>query len=165
MREAPDALVERCVVPFYLDMMRLNARGAGGGLLPRIAALADGTTPQEVAQLLGSPWRPRVMGAWLAVRYSGATVQNALLASIRTCQGDLTAAPLATAACLVGGDAAVPALAAYLDVDVAQHLGAGGFVAAAIERLGGVPRHVDPSQEDRESLGQMLTVGRALKQW
>ncbi len=105
------------------------------------------------------------MGAWLAVRHADPTVQEALLTSIRTCAGNLTAGPLATAACLVAEDSAVPALAAYLDVDVAQDLGAGGVVAAAIERFGGVPRHGDASEKGRDDLSRVLTVGRALQNW
>jgi hypothetical protein len=90
------ALERRCVVPFYLTMMRLNALSYDVPF-DTLREVTRQTTDEEVAQLLGSPWRPRVMGAWLA---SGRTprLEAALLKSLETSAGSLTAPPLATVA-------------------------------------------------------------------
>jgi hypothetical protein len=58
-------LERRCVLPFYLTMMRLNAlsHDVPFGALREVA---QGTTDDEIARLLTLGWRPRVMGAWLA---------------------------------------------------------------------------------------------------
>ncbi len=58
-------LEQRCVLPFYLRMMGLNVLSHD---VPfnTLRELARETTDEEVVQLLSSPWRPRVMGAWLA---------------------------------------------------------------------------------------------------
>jgi hypothetical protein len=89
-------LERRCVEPFYLSMMGLNALSSD---VPygTLHDVSQETTDDEVAQLLGSPWRPRVMGAWLA---SGRALllDAALLESLQTSAGSLTAPPLATVA-------------------------------------------------------------------
>jgi hypothetical protein len=59
------ALEQRCVAPFYLKMMGLNAL-RHDGLLSAVREVARETTDSEVAELLALHWRPRVMGAWLA---------------------------------------------------------------------------------------------------
>jgi hypothetical protein len=165
-REPTPELLERCVVPFYLNMMRENAPTPDGlRLLPLIADVAARTTPDEVALLLAADWRPRVMGAWLAVRFRGGIVEQALLDSMRTCLGDLTAPPLAAGLSVLLGERALPALTDYLDADARQHLGGGGAVAAAIEELGGDPRHGPPSTVDRQSHQRMLLVARTLQAW
>lgn len=61
----PSELERRCVAPFYLKMMRLNAL-SNDVPVTVLREVARETTDEEVAQLLAGPWRPRVMGAWLA---------------------------------------------------------------------------------------------------
>jgi hypothetical protein len=58
-------LERRCVLPFYLRMMGLNALSH---VVPfdTLRDVARETTDDEVTRLLASEWRPRVMGAWLA---------------------------------------------------------------------------------------------------
>ncbi|WP_214109832.1 hypothetical protein [Acrocarpospora catenulata] len=55
-------LERRCVSPFYLKMMGLNAL-RHDVLFDTLRKVARGTTDDEVAELLASHWRPRVMGA------------------------------------------------------------------------------------------------------
>jgi hypothetical protein len=58
-------LERRCVLPFYLTMMGLNALSHD---IPfdALREVARGAVDDEIADLLASGWRPRVMGAWLA---------------------------------------------------------------------------------------------------
>jgi hypothetical protein len=108
-------LERRCVKPFYLKMMGLNSLSHNVPF-DTLREVARGTSDDEVAELLGSLWRPRVMGAWLAV---GRTqrLDAALLESLETSQGSLTAPPLATVALYGLGAEAVPSLNAYLRRD------------------------------------------------
>ena len=55
-------LERRCVLPFYLKMMRLNALGHDVPL-GTVRKVGRQTADSEVAALLASGWRPRVMGA------------------------------------------------------------------------------------------------------
>ena len=161
MDDLPRELVDRAVVPFYLQMMGEAALTEGRPLLPEIARVAEDTTPREVAALLGQRWRPCVMGAWLSVRYRGRCIEDALLASIGKPRGQesLTAAPLAMAACLVVGDRAVSALLAY----VTQELGPHGPIASALEHLGAPVPGARASLRDREMFEQMLQLGQELQ--
>lgn len=78
-------LGRRCVLPFYLKMMGLNALrdDVPFGTLRQVA---QQTADDDVAGLLASGWQQRVMGAWLApgrIQFPGA----ALLRSLETSQG------------------------------------------------------------------------------
>lgn len=101
-------LERRCVLPFYLRMIGLNALSH---VVPfgTLRDVARGTTDDEVARLLASEWRPRVMGAWLACGRAG-RLEGALLESLETSWGTLTAPPLAIVALHGLGAKAVPAL-------------------------------------------------------
>src|SRR5207253_2103719 len=55
---------EQLVVPFYMEMMRENARSYGANLLPALVEAGRTTTPQDIVALLGDQWRTKVMGAW-----------------------------------------------------------------------------------------------------
>lgn len=114
-------LERRCVVPFYLKMMGLNATGRDVPL-DELLKVARETTDDEVAMLLGSHWRPRVMGAWLA---SGRAqrLKPALLASLETSAGSLTAPPLAAVALHGLAETAVPSLTTYLRRDLGARMG------------------------------------------
>lgn len=159
MVEASDELLQRSVVPFYLRMMGRNAVAQESPPLSQLARVADATTPQEVALLLGGRWRPRVMGAWLSVRFRGQCVEDALLASIRSCPGDLAAAPLATAACIGLGSRAIPALEAY----AAREGGVDGSIIAALEHLGAPARSGSATGRDRETFEQMIRIAQQLQ--
>lgn len=89
-------LEQRCVVPFYRKMMGLNALRQDS-MLGAVRDVARETTDSEVAELLALHWCPRVMGAWLA---SGRAprVEAALLRSLETAHGSLTAPPLVAVA-------------------------------------------------------------------
>src|SRR5215468_11087479 len=119
------------------------------------------TTDHEVAQLLGSPWRPRVMGAWLS---SGRTLllDAALLESLETSAGSLTAPPLATVALHGLGTRAVPSLKTYLRQDLEHQWGSASFVAAILERLDAAPTGVAVDDQDRAAVDGMLTVARRM---
>jgi hypothetical protein len=116
---------------------------------------------EEVAELLASHWRPRVMGAWLAF---GRTERlgPALLESLEPSQGSLTAPPLAAVALHGLGARAVPSLKAYLHEHLEQRWGSASFVAAVLERLDAAPTGVEIRDQDREAVDGMLIVARRL---
>jgi hypothetical protein len=153
-------LERRCVLPFYLKMMRLNAldHDVPFGTLREVGRE---TADDDVARLLASGWRLRVMGAWLA---SGRTqcLGVALLKSLETSWGSLTAPPLATVALHGLGVAAVPSLRTYLQRDLEHRLGCASFVAAVLERLDAAPGGVAIDAQDRAAVSGMLIVARRL---
>jgi len=153
-------LERRCVLPFYLTMMGLNALSHDVPF-DALREVARGTTDGEVAELLVSPWRPRVMGAWLA---SGRTqrLEAALLESLETSLGTLTAPPLATVALRGLGAKAVPSLKTYLRLDLEHRWGSASFIAAVLERLDATPVGVAIDDQDRRAVDGMLTVARCL---
>jgi hypothetical protein len=153
-------LERRCVLPFYLRMMGLNALSH---VVPfdTLRDVARETTDDEVTRLLASEWRPRVMGAWLACGRAR-RLDAALLESLETSWGTLTAPPLAIVALHGLGAKAVPALEAYLRRDVEHQLGSAAFTAAVLERLGSVPADVAVNDQDRRAVDGMLTVARRL---
>ena len=148
------------MLPFYLKMMGLNALSH---VIPfdTLRDVARGTTDEEVAALLASQWRPRVMGAWLA---SGRTrrLEAALLRSLETSWGTLTAPPLAAVALHGLGAKAVPSLAAYLQRDLEHQLGSASFTAAVLERLGAAPADVAVNDQHRVAVDGMLMVVRRM---
>lgn len=148
------------MLPFYLPMMGLNALSH---VVPfgTLRNVARETTDDEVARLLASEWRPRVMGAWLAC---GRTrqLEAALLRSLETSWGTLTAPPLATVALHGLGAKAVSALEAYLRRDIEHRLGSAAFIAAALERLGIVPAGIAVSDQDRKAVDGMVAVAHRL---
>ena len=153
-------LERRCVLPFYLKMMGLNAVSH---VVPfdTLREVAQGTSDDEVAVLLASEWRPRVMGAWLA---SGRTqrLEAALLKSLETSAGVLTAPPLATVALHGLGARAVPSLKTYLRLDLEHQWGSASFVAAVLERLEATSTGVAIDDQDRRAVDGMLTVVQRL---
>ena len=123
--------------------------------------VARGAADQEIAELLASGWRPRVMGAWLA---SGRArrLEAPLLRSLETSAGSLTAPPLATVALHDLGAKAVPALEAYLRRDLEHEWGSASYVAAVLERLAAAPVGVAMDDRDRSAVDGMLMVARRL---
>lgn len=156
-----DALIDHYVVPYYLKMMRTNAPHPK--LIAAVREAAASITASETEQLLLAQWRPRVMGAWYAAVRPRHEIGEALVESLRTCAGDLTAPPLITATVLVLGGDGQPALMTYASAAAKNsYLGAQGFVAAAIEEVSGSVPDRQPSEADRLQLQRMLDVGRSL---
>lgn len=154
-------LERRCVLPFYLDMMGISVPGEVP--FDTLREVARETTDDEVAQLLGSRWRPRVMGAWLASGRAS-RLEAALLQSLETARGMLTAPPLATVALYGLGDKAVPSLKAYLQQDLEHQWGSASFVAAVLERLDAAPAGIAVDDQHRKAVDQMLIIARRLAQ-
>lgn len=147
-------------MPFYLTMMDLNALSND---IPfgTLREVAQETTDDEIAELLASGWRPRVMGAWLA---SGRArrLEAPLLKSLETSAGSLTAPPLATVALHGLGAKAVPSLKAYLRLDLEHGWGSASFVAAILERLDATPAGVAIDDRHRSAVDGMLAVSRRI---
>ena len=153
-------LERRCVAPFYLQMMGLNAMSQDAP----VAAVREAgrtTADEQVAELLAGHWRARVMGAWLA---AGRTerLATALLASLETSAGSLTAPPLATVALAGLGRKAAPSLQVYLRFDNENRRGSATFVAAVLERLGDPQAGIAVDADDYRAVAAMLSVATRL---
>lgn len=152
------------VQPYYLKMMSLNAIWDAERPPVREVREVSATVPTDVViDFLRGLWRPRVMGAWYALRQDADLVAEALVESLATSAGTLTAPPLATVTTLMLGEEALPPLNAYAAAAAADpHLGADGFIAAATERLGGTPV-VEATDQDREHFSKMLAVAETIR--
>ena len=108
------------------------------------------------------PWRPVEMGAWLSLACGPDEITDDILFSLARCDGDLTAAPLCTAAVLIASDAAVETLRSNrLRADEYEE-DAVMFLDAALEHLGRVP--VNPPVEGmREHFQQLIEFGVRLR--
>ncbi|MFI7598877.1 hypothetical protein [Actinoplanes sp. NPDC049681] len=143
----------RLVKPFYLDMMGLNALRLTHELPARLTTAGHGITPSDVSWMLRTgPWRPVVMGAWFSLALPTESVQGDLLEAMAQSRGSLTAPPLAAAAAVVIGPAAVPSMLNYLDYIMAPALrdGSEDVVAVAVKQLGGEPPLI-PTDEGRRA--------------
>ena len=149
------------VQPFYLTMMGLNAPSADAATLAAVKAAAAGVTLEQVVRLLRDTWRERVMGAWYSLSFPPEQVGDELAQSMRTSGGSLTAPALATAATVILGASAAPALWEYEANAPAD--GSSGFVAAALEHIG-AETTVPAPQRDRHALVEMLAVAHVLRE-
>jgi hypothetical protein len=150
------------VRPFYLEMAG-EAAPTNDIQYRALAKVVDLTSDDDVECLLASHWRPRVMGAWLSAGRNSERITNALVQSLETSQGLLTSPPLATVAVLNIGEAAIPALRAYLAAHIKNDWGNPGFIVAAIEHVGGSVDGLCASDDDRSGLAAMLSVARRLR--
>ena len=153
---------DRFVAPFYLAMMGTNAiEHAEADLLRRVVAVGRDASVVDVVWLLRGEWRPRVMGAWFSLLHDTEAVTRAVLQSLETSHGSLTAPPLAVAAVLLAKHEAQSSLAEYVAQDVLHHWGSAAFVGAAIEHLGR-RAPVELTERDRSSFRQLHAIGNAV---
>jgi len=157
-----DELVQRFVQPYYLHMMRTNAVDLDDRLAEEVRALGREIPVSDVFELLQSHWRPRVMGAWFAAARTEVDFCEAVLESLDTCRGSLTAAPLAVAALVHVGPTTLQHIADYAERDAAKGWGAAGFAVAAIEHLTGAEAAGPVEENDRQRLTAMLHLALRL---
>ncbi|WP_436532871.1 hypothetical protein [Actinoplanes sp. HUAS TT8] len=141
------------VAPFYLDMMGFNCLGLTAEVEADVISAGRRIASSDVARMLrAGHWRPVIMGAWYSLAVSAESIQHELLRAMAQSRGSLTAPPLAAAATVVAGPAAVPAMVDYIGTVMASDWrdGSEGVVAAAVEHLDGVPPLI-PSDQDRRS--------------
>ena len=134
-------LEQRLVAPFYLPMMGVGAAGLEPELLDELVRVSTTVTLDEVRQLLGSGWRPLVMGTWLALAMPGDEIKDGVVTAMTSSAGGLTAPPLAAVSALLAGVEAIGAMQTYVESigDPARRDGSYEVVAAAIAHLGGTP--------------------------
>lgn len=132
----------RFVKPFYLKMMGLNALRLTDELRGSLIATGRVVAATDVKWMLqAGNWRPVAMGAWFSLAVPAESVMDDLLTAMSKSKGSLTAPPLAAAATLVAGTAAVPAMVDYINfiATPARRDGSEAVVAAAVEYLGSDP--------------------------
>jgi hypothetical protein len=141
-------------------MMNRNAVEYGSDLVDEIAIVGRSITDEDVVALLRSDWRPRVMGAWFSPAHDVEAVRSAVLTSLETSGGYLTAPPLAAVAAVLCGNDALESLRIYRAADIAGAWGGASFIDATIEHLGSQPEPGSEESlarpEDREHLGELL---------
>jgi hypothetical protein len=146
------------VLPYYLELPR-NA----DGLISSLATLGRKAPLADILELLGSHWRFRRMGAWFAVVRTEPEVATAVLASLRTSLGDLTAPELAVAAVLLSGESALPAMLDYQAAELERDFGYCGAVTAAIEAIGGRSLRGPATDDERAYLERYMNFALALR--
>lgn len=169
----PDDLRKAYVDPFYLAMMGMNATTADETVLAAVRERATQISPRNVARLLYSEWRPRVMGAWYAVAAPRPELGEVVLQSLRTSTGALTAPALLAATLDYVEAGAVPAVDAaavvddYHRRDVVAEWGAAGLARVAADALAqvtGTERHLpDPDPADAEAFEALRAVAKGLR--
>jgi len=154
---------DRLVAPFYLEMMGTNAiQYADAERLGSVVTVGRDVPVVDVVWLLRGAWRPRVMGAWFSLLHASEAMTRAVLQSLETSRGSLTAPPLAVAAVLLADHEAEGALAAYVAEDVLHGWGSAAFVSAAMDHLGlRVPMEL--SHRHRRDFQQMHAIAKAVR--
>ncbi len=132
-------------------------------ILDAVARIGRSTSAEDVVQLLGSHWRARVVGGWYSLFHDEVAVGPALLQSLETSQGALTAPGLVAAAITMVPDAAPASARRYLREDLTHGWGSAGLVAAGLERLGAASVGTEPTDEDRDDLLRLVGVASALR--
>jgi len=102
--------------------------------------------------MLGTYWRPRKVGAWFTMVHPEPELDHALLQSLRTSLGYLTAPELGFAAARRLGADALPALHEYQSIALERKFGGLSFITALIESLGDSSPLEPSTDRDRESL-------------
>ncbi|MFJ3405337.1 hypothetical protein [Promicromonospora sp. NPDC090134] len=135
-------LEQRLVAPFYLPMMGVGATDLEPELLDELVRVSATVTLDEVRRLLGSGWRPLVVGTWLALAMPGDEIKDGVVTAMTSSAGGLTAPPLAAVSALLAGVEAISAMQTYVEWigDPARRDGSYEVVAAAITHLGGTRR-------------------------
>lgn len=155
----------RFVKPYYLKMMGLNALHLADHLWATLIETGRGVSAADVRWMLGTGhWRPVVMGAWFSLAVPAERIADDLLIAMTESKGSLTAPPLAVAAALGAGRAAVPAMINFINFNMepTRRDGSESIVAAAIEHLGAGP-HMVPSDSARQSFNDLWDVGSRLR--
>ncbi len=158
-----DERIDKLVLPFYLRMMATNALQNNDAFLRRVVRAGHNASSGDVVALLRDPWRATVMGAWLAVFHDEDAVTEVVLEALRASLGRLTAPPLATAAVLLSGPSAIPALQAYVREDIENRWGSADFVAAALQCLGATMATPQPTDAGVEEFSAMLSLAQRLQ--
>jgi hypothetical protein len=147
--------------PFYLSM---NVNDPDPRELRTIARLARDADFNEILWMLETrEWRSRRMGAWFSLVRPEREIPPAVLASLRTSDGYLTAADLAVAAVTLSGADAVPAIVDYQARASAERHGLVGKTSALLELLGAPDGRDLPTENDRESVAKMLAMARLIQ--
>jgi hypothetical protein len=145
-----ERVIEDFVRPIYLSVRMTSPLDPVQGLL--VAEKAHQASADEVLWMLATYWRPRRVGAWFALVHREPEIDLALLESLRTSRGYLTAPDLGFAAARRLGRDALPALHEYQAIALRDELGGLSTITALIESLGDSSEIADSTDRDLESL-------------
>jgi hypothetical protein len=146
-------ITETYVLPFYMQLPRNRTE-----LVPSVAAVGRSAPLGDIIEMLSSHWRPRQMGAWFSLVRDEPEILPAVLESLRSSLGSLTAPELATTAVLIGGEHAVPALLDYQTAETERNYGITGAVSAALEFVGAASLRGPASDSDKVRFAEYLDV-------
>jgi hypothetical protein len=153
--EFSEKVIADFVKPIYLSVHMNRPLDHVQALL--VSELARAASADEILWMLGTRWRPRRVGAWFTLVHSETTLGPALLESLRTSRGYLTAPDLGFAAARRLGEEALPALHEYQSTALRDGLGGLSMITALIESLGGSSDLAPSTDEDHEALANRQT--------
>ncbi len=122
-----------------------------------IAERAREATTDEVIWMLSTHWRPRLVGAWFSLVRSEEEIAPALLESLRTSLGYLTAPQLGFVAVRKLGADALPALHHYQKRAHSENLGGLSTITGLIEMAGGTSEIAPTTYDSIAWLNGMAT--------
>ena len=147
--------------PYYLEVAR---SGGDWERADEVRERARGASEAEILFMLATTeWRSRRMGAWFAVAAPTSAIRAAVLDSLRTSDGALTAPDLGVAAVVLAPGRALGALRDYQARAIAAEHGKLSDTSALIEHLGGVSTVDPPGDDDRERLRRRLALVATLR--
>lgn len=169
----PSAVLRTCVAPFHEAMARTKAIEADTEVIEGVRSCVGRVPAREIARLLASPWKVRVMGAWYAAALPRPDLGQAVLHAIESSEGEGDGPPLLTALLDHVDMDAVPVeetadvLDDYYHRDLDGGWGAAGLTLAAAEvfaRRTNTPNQLPaPEQADVDTLAAMRAVSRRLR--
>lgn len=89
-------MLRTCVAPFHSAMSGIDAIDAGPEVVEGVRGCAGRIPAREIARLLGSPWKVRVMGAWYAAALPRPDLGQAVLHALESSAGEGDGPPLLT---------------------------------------------------------------------
>jgi len=153
-------VIEEFVKPIYLSVNMSAPLDPAQAAL--VAEKARQASIDDVLWMLGTFWRPRRVGAWFTLVHPEPQLDQALLDSLRTSRGYLTAPDLGFAATRRLGPDALPALHEYQSVAERDDLGGLSMITALIESVGGSSKIASSTDRDRESLANRRAWAEAV---
>lgn len=150
--EFAERVIDEFVRPIYLTA---QVNDPDPVLANFIAERGRAATTEEVLWMLGSHWRPRRVGAWFSLVHPESEVTPALLESLRTSLGYLTAPILGFVAVRRVGADALPALHEYQAEAQRQNYGGVATITALIELAGGRSSLAPTGENDFRFLDHM----------
>lgn len=154
--EQGQRLREIYALPFYMEIHK-------PGMAAPLAALGRAAPAQDILDLLASSWRPRKVGAWLALVRSEDAVRVAVMESLTTSLGLLTSPELSVAAVTLAGADARPALVAYRARHLANDWGSTDVVDQALRWIDSPEEWTQIPRQEPSNFQRLMDLGQRIR--